>query len=167
MHAIGPIGSVWRIPPGAQGNTARNSSQLPTIFTIGFGLNFAGNTQSCKTANTDDGTIQNTDIGDCLGEELLRYIADVGDNFRVDTDYEQALMTNKSPVIGSMTDADFGSRGECEKDLDNPAGHTFNDLIHPLPAGQSCGNYYNAPDSEELNRVFDDIASRMFTRLSQ
>jgi hypothetical protein len=67
-----------------------------------------------------------------------------------------------------MTNDDFGPRGECEEDNDNPAGAgTMNELVDPIPAGEDCGNYFNAPTSTELNRVFDEIASRMFTRLAQ
>jgi hypothetical protein len=33
--------------------------------------------------------------------------------------------------------------------------------------GVSCGNYFNAPGQTELAEVFNEIASRMFTRLSQ
>jgi hypothetical protein len=41
-------------------------------------------------------------------------------------------------------------------------------LIAPLPPMQSCGNYFNAPTTkEELEVVFDEIASRMFTRLAR
>jgi hypothetical protein len=31
----------------------------------------------------------------------------------------------------------------------------------------SCGNYYFAPQGSALNKVFEDIASRIFTRLHQ
>jgi hypothetical protein len=148
--------------PPYTGNIQRNAAQLPTIFTIGFGLNFNGGTVKCK-----QGLIAPDDIADCLGEELLRYIADVGDNFRIDSDFQQALLSNDgNPTIGSMSNADFGVRGECEEDLDSPATHTYAELINPTDAKVSCGNYYNAPSASELNRVFDDIASRMFTRLS-
>ena len=37
-------------------------------------------------------------------------------------------------------------------------------MISPV---QSCGNFYYAPDGNELEFVFDDIASRMFTRLAR
>jgi hypothetical protein len=36
-----------------------------------------------------------------------------------------------------------------------------------LPPQQSCGNYFFAPDGNELQFVFDEIASRMFTRLAR
>jgi hypothetical protein len=158
-------------PPGLSNTSQRSLTQLPTIFTIGFGLNFQlGNTNECKA-----GSIQSTPFGsdanECLGEELLRYIADVGDNFRIDTDYQQALLTNRAGVLGGMTNEDFGPRGECEEPL--PPGQTpltagsFNNLVRPKQTRVSCGNYYNAPSTAELGRVFDDIASRMFTRLTQ
>ncbi len=138
-------------------------SQLPTIFTIGFGFNFASGTV-CEGAAIPGGS-----KADCLGEELLRYIADVGDNFQVDTDYQQNLRENNGNFNpGSMTNDDYGPRGECEEDNPDPASAgSLNALADPLPAGENCGNYYNAPTSTELNRVFDEIASRMFTRLAQ
>lgn len=148
-------------PPGAGATAQRNITQLPTIFTIGFGLNFSNGTTKCKA-----GSINAGDESDCLGEELLRYIADVGDNFRLDTDYEQYLL-NQRAGGGPMTNEDFGPRGECEEALADPSSATFNQLVDPKKAGLSCGNYYNAPAADELQRVFDDIASRMFTRLTQ
>ncbi len=142
-------------PRGLTSTTQRNLTQLPTIFTIGFGLNFAGGTTRCQNTY-----MVGSDVPDCLGEELLRYIADVGDNFRMDTDYQQDLLDDIY-LNGSLSVEDLGPRGECE-DPDQPAGTIF-----PKRAGTSCGNYYNAPGGDELNRVFDDIASRMFTRLTQ
>jgi hypothetical protein len=156
-------------PPGLTGTSQRNMTQLPTIFTIGFGMNFKAGTVRCKQGEIKVVGTDN-DAANCLGEELLRYIADVGDNFRIDSDYQQALLENRAGVIGSMTDDDFGPRGECEEELPgglSPTAAGFNNLIRPKPAGTSCGNYYNAPTTAELGRVFDDIASRMFTRLTQ
>lgn len=147
-------------PPGASATAQRNLTQLPTIFSIGFGLNFDSTTR-CRA-----GQIATGEEGFCLGEELLRYIADVGDNFQVDSDYQQYLVNQRYDPGNSLSNEDFGPRGECEEDLDNPASATFTDLVQPLQAGRSCGNYYNAPAADELERVFDDIASRMFTRLT-
>ena len=139
-------------------------SQLPTIFTIGFGFNFDDYGSNIVCEGT---TFPRDAVPDCLGEELLRYIADVGDNFQVDSDYQQALR-ERNPTLTGMTNDDFGPRGECEEDMANPAGTgSATALVQPLPAGESCGNYFNAPTSTELNRVFDEIASRMFTRLAQ
>jgi hypothetical protein len=154
-------------PPGLAASSQRNLTQLPTIFTIGFGLNFVNGTTECEATSMNI-----RDVPDCLGEELLRYVADVGDNFRIDSDYQQALLTNQpNDIIGGMTDEDFGPRGECEDALPpgvNPSTvGSIGNLVDPKTAGTSCGNYYNAPGGEELNRVFDDIASRMFTRLTQ
>ncbi len=55
---------------------------------------------------------------------------------------------------------DYGVRGPCERQ--QVAAGTYS----PLPPRESCGNYYNAPNQEQLELVFDDIASRMFTRLT-
>jgi hypothetical protein len=140
----------------------RENLQLPTIFTIGFGLDFQSGDESC-----DD------NLGDCLGEELLRYIADVGDNNRIDTDFQQDYRNdgavNKQLATGDI----YGTRGLCEQDVvgydsaeDVPANQ-LNLLVNPLPEGDSCGNYFNAPDEQQLQIVFDTIASRMFTRLTR
>ncbi len=119
---------------------------LPTVFTIGFGLDFSQGSGTCGE-----------NVADCLGEELLRYVADVGDNFRIDTDYQQAwLFLRDGQPIG-----DYGPRGICE-DPNAPAG-----TYAPIAPTENCGNYFNAPDQTELNVVFNEIASRMFTRIAR
>jgi Putative Flp pilus-assembly TadE/G-like len=165
-------------------------SQLPTIFTIGFGLNFQENivngvnvggwgTTRCMAGSIqhDPAYTANTtraDIADCLGEELMRYIADVGDNFQLDTDYQQALRDNQNPDLPPPIDREefFGVRGPCEEPenllpIDRESATDIYQLILPKPAGDSCGNYFNAPNAEELNKVFNEITSRMFTRLTR
>ncbi len=150
-------------------DTGAGDEQLPTIFTIGFGLDFAngsvGDEPGPVSLNPDE----------YLGEELLRYIADVGDNFQIDTDYQQDLLQDQS-LDGEMAQPEtFGLRGPCEDqniESQDYAIYTGNgdDLLQfmfePLPPTQDCGNYYNAPDQSRLKLVFDDIASRMFTRLA-
>jgi Flp pilus assembly protein TadG len=139
------------------------SEQLPTIFTIGFGLDFQSGNNDC---------IDN--VSDCLGEELLRYIADVGDNNRIDTDHQQDLRNDT--FLNKTLDPldDWGVRGPCEgpiiggyADPSQVPPAQLQNLVNPLPPKQSCGNYFNAPDAEELQNVFDTIASRMFTRLAR
>jgi hypothetical protein len=129
-----------------------SAAQLPTIFTIGFGLDFS-------------------DCGACLeetlGEELLRYIADAGDNNRVDDDYWQTALgavdilpdPNELPV--SERAAFYGQLGPCEADDGNPTAYGS------VTPGETCGNYFNAAGGADLEIVFNEIASRMFTRLSQ
>jgi hypothetical protein len=144
--------------------------QLPIIFTIGFGLNFEIGSNGLPP--DDPGYVpgsQGQNVPDYLGEELLRYIADVGDNNLIDTDYQQDyLEDDKTWGVTAITD--FGPRGPCEQDLEPmeaPPGYTLPLPVYaPLPARQSCGNYYNAPSEAQLQLVFDDIASRMFTRLT-
>lgn len=154
---------------------------LPSIFTIGFGLEFANRTSG---GNTLDITNQDNaealcalNPGDCLGEQLLRYIADLGDNNAMDNDYYQMLL--KPGAVPGTSSEPFGARDACQ----NPTGHVNGtyDLNNNgnLDAGEnqraygllraqlSCGNYYFAPDFNELQFVFDDIASRMFTRLAR
>jgi hypothetical protein len=132
--------------------------QLPTIFTIGFGLTFSQGTGTCEE-----------NIADCLGEELLRYIADVGDNFRIDADYQQWWRGGRM-TFDLPEGQDFGPRGPCE----GPgAGHVdgvyadFDSMVDRLAPTAYCGNYFNAPSQAELEEVFVEIASRMFTRLAE
>ncbi len=145
--------------------TTRNALQLPTIFTIGFGIDFQQGNHSCAA-----------NVSDCLGEELLRYIADVGDNQRIDTDYQQDLKRD-GVLDGKLSNNDpYGDRGPCEGPVvgygSADAAKNANDFstgvwVNPLPPKTNCGNYYNAPDPNRLTAVFDDIASRMFTRLTR
>lgn len=159
--------------------------QLPTIFTIGFGLDFSTNPRGPGLP----GSAQDNNE-DFLGEELLRYIADIGDNAQIDSDYQQDLRQD-SELNGFMSSTDdevFGPRGPCEDPAIGPNDSGFYDgngnygqlvgngystddggtgtMVRPLPPTQDCGNYYNAPDQARLRVVFDDIASRMFTRLA-
>ncbi len=163
-----------------QGKVNGGADQLvPTIFTIGFGLNFGydanGNPIPPCTATDYDclrgisATNPNLNyIPDYLGEELLRYIADVGDNSRIDWDYWQFQMGARIRNGISAGQTQYGPRGACElPEEDLPPVANARELYLPLPPRQSCGNYYVAATEEDLNRVFNEIASRMFTRLSQ
>lgn len=169
--------------------TGRVSEQLlPTIFTIGFGLNFDNgacasfaslsdryacmrgyidlSTNTILTTVPTGGTTE-ARASDYLGEELLRYIGDVGDNFRMDNDYWQASLStiNRIPNAvnpADLTDVDWGGRGPCETETGTRG------VWAPLPPQTSCGNYYSAEaDPDSLTDVFNEIASRMFTRLSR
>ena len=134
--------------------------RLPTIFTIGFGLiydrNPRTNVGTCDV--TDVNCIRNAGIRDYLAEELMRYIADVGDNNRIDDDYwQQMLGADRIP----NPPLDWGPRGPCEIPNGIPG------VYAPIAPRTSCGNYYWAPSGPELEQVFNEIASRMFTRISQ
>ncbi|MDX2077929.1 MAG: pilus assembly protein TadG-related protein [bacterium] len=154
---------------------------LPTIFTIGFRLEFvdtphAPSNLTCeqRVGNNDspeyDKCMCNLNIEQCLGEELLRYIADAGDNFVIDNDLQQDWRNHNDFTTQINLDKDvteWGPKDPCENPSVNwfDAATTLNDFA-PRRGGQSCGNYYNAPSVTELQQVFDDIASRMFTRLA-
>lgn len=184
------------------GTTGRVGDQLlPTIFTIGFGLNYnngqdVGGTPVDCAGNNDcirglaAGTPDNSGLrrlrnADYLGEELLRYIADVGDNFQIDNDYWQWHASTQSLYPGSgltntcadphdptdrigncidttSSSPDWGTFGACETET-----ATHNGAWNPKTPLQSCGNYYVAASGQQLEDVFNQIASRMFTRLSQ
>jgi hypothetical protein len=180
LPCVSPFGKV----PGVQNCTqSRSFLQLPTIFTIGFGLDFTepyvasqGKCSNSNGSNPDE----YTNINDCLGEELLRYIADVGDNSRIDTDYQQDYL-NDGLLNGDLTDpsapgtpVSYGDRGPCEAPIPGypnadalPVGQINKLRLYPMDPTVSCGNYYNAPGGPQLTKVFEDIASRMFTRITK
>jgi hypothetical protein len=113
-----------------------------------------------------------------MGEELLRYIADVGDNFQIDTDYQQDYRNDGDADVDASPD-NWGPRGPCEDPIaggysdpdavknDPGIADKFQAIINPKPGGENCGNYFNATDGLALEQVFDEIAARMFTRLSR
>jgi len=72
------------------------------------------------------------------GEFLLRYIADVG-------------MDGEPVPPEQLTPAQPPDPFDC----------------YPGPSkGENCGNYYFAPEGDDLIAVFEDIASRIFTRIT-
>jgi hypothetical protein len=71
------------------------------------------------------------------GQRLLRYIADMG--------YDPGATQNKL--------------WPCHSDYWAGADE--------LDYRTQCGNYWYAPKGEDLQGVFEEIASRMFTRLAQ
>lgn len=84
------------------------------------------------------------------GEQLLRYIADIGDDGNPATG---PCLDRQSPFRdGDPTSGSF---------LYEPSGRSDD-----APLGTQCGNYYFAPDATELQRIFLEIAGRIFTRLS-
>lgn len=83
---------------------------------------------------------------------LMRYIADAGDNGFIDNNLQQDWRDNHQLDFGDYTR--YGDPDPCEK---NPA-------LYPTV---NCGQYYYASDLAGLTKVFEDIASRMFTRLSR
>ncbi len=160
---------------------------LPTIFTIGFGLNYdIDSTTGLHTicgrlpittvfavmtlgGAGDNVTLQRLRNADYLGEELLRYIADVGDNFQIDSDYWQqgygrdARQRRRPLLLHRIGDSAWSLRGTATP-VPSTAMATSYD---PKPPRQSCGNFFDAASGAELEKVFNEIASRMFTRLSQ
>ncbi len=191
--------------------TGRVGDQLlPSIFTIGFGINYDTNGIDnihtvCPATDTNcirgiidpdsapfpNQSAKNTALGpynkrngDYLGEELLRYIADVGDNNQIDSDWWQLCESKNAAAYpascrddGGINPADrignpidpttlkWGARGPCESPYIDPIARGSTYL--PKPPGTACGNYYVAATGSQLEAVFDQIASRMFTRLSQ
>jgi hypothetical protein len=163
--------------PAAASSGRVGEQQLPAIFTIGFNLGYV---TDCRANRTDPAQPCTTDAAlrarnpqDFLGEELLRYIGDVGDNNRLDDDYWQFLMGDRIPndvsdnptgqAVSLDVDPDWGIRGPCQT-----ATWTTNRWdFEPIEPMANCGNYWNAIDGTALTSVFNQIAARMFTRLSQ
>ncbi len=146
-------------------DTIANDSDvlLPTIFTIGFGLEF--DRTGCGV-NIIGSEVYDCNIESYLGEELLRYIADAGDNFRIDSDYWQTVLgyriPNRVTDLASGELPEWGPRGPCERETGTQG------VWAPRPPGENCGNYWaaSADNSSELNEVFAEIAARMFTRIA-
>jgi hypothetical protein len=79
------------------------------------------------------------------GEKLLRYLANVG----YDGEWNATFTTHSGAKIEWNGGDDY-------------------DLCANRPSTYDCGNYYYAPaDINELNDVFTQIASRIFTRITQ
>jgi hypothetical protein len=79
------------------------------------------------------------------GEKLLRYLANVGWNGEL----------NATFTTHSGTEVDWNGGDEY-------------DVCANKASQVDCGNYYYAPsDINELNDVFAQIASRIFTRITQ
>ena len=97
------------------------------IFTIGYG-GLVIDSPACDPGAYPPG--YPTGCEPNQGEELLRFIADIGD------------------------DNDPGTRA-C-------SGKPTSTIGSP----ENCGNYFFAADSNQLEKVFEAIASRIFTRIT-
>lgn len=86
-----------------------------------------------------------------LGEETLRYIADAGDNGLIDSDWFQDCRDNGLCADHPPDPAFFGPPGPCD-------GAAYQ---------EDCGAYWYADNMDDLDRVFAEIASRLFTRLAR
>jgi hypothetical protein len=119
------------------------------IYTIALGKNSVcsnGNYTPPGGGGAATCTNPNPVYGDPdAAEQLLRYIADVGD----DGDPTTGPCLDRSPPFRDpATEWDASGRSD-------DAG-----------LGLQCGNYYFAPDADELERIFLEIAGRIFTRIS-
>jgi Flp pilus assembly protein TadG len=91
---------------------------------------------------------------DPTGAPLLRYIADAGDNGFIDNNLQQDWRDNgvQNYPVGGPYPASFGDPDPCENVTD------------PY---EQCGQYFYAHDFNTLTDVFEQIASRLFTRISR
>jgi hypothetical protein len=186
----------WADYVALRSSTDASGTLLPTIFTIGFGTEYSNRTKVSGASSRpldvrDPDDIQDLcdlNVGDCLGEQVLRYIADVGDNNALDNDYYE-YQANPGTALGTLdptyNSGSYGPRDPCQLpdapikvnngqtetyDFDNNGSINVdedNRMYGHYYIQQNCGNYYYAPDYSQLQFVFDDIASRMFTRLSR
>ncbi|NJL56182.1 hypothetical protein HC928_14115 [bacterium] len=104
----------WADFVGQIGVADANPEALPTIFTIGFGLNYDN--------QSDPNRLCENNVPDCLGEELLRYIADVGDNFQMTRTTSRTTCTH--PWAWPFSPLMTPCRGLS--------------MAHPAPASQSA-----------------------------
>jgi len=95
------------------------------------------------------------------GYHLLRYISDAGDNGVIDRNLEQdwrddgVLTYGPNAAPGAYPES-FGLEDPCYQDT-----ATAND-----PTAW-CGQYYYAENLQQLDEVFEAIASRLFTRIAR
>lgn len=140
------------------------------MYTIGLGTEVTKNPNGGTPCNitgvavTDwvqmdwDGSNPNINAGnpDCLpnGEQLLRYIADQGDGVNLPDPDPCRRNDAPAPVLyNSPTSAEL---------LANP---TY--TLYLATIGTSCGNYFYAQGGADVQSIFDQIAKRIFTRLTQ
>jgi hypothetical protein len=92
------------------------------------------------------------------GEKLLRYLANVGYN----GEWNATFTTH----TGETAHWNGGDQFDPCARLADP---TPDPTLTPAPSrSRNCGNYYYAPaDINELNEIFAQIASRIFTRITQ
>ncbi|MFQ5943581.1 MAG: pilus assembly protein TadG-related protein [Anaerolineales bacterium] len=122
---VGCPDSTFPQPAGC--SAASPGGQGAVIFTIGYG-DLVINSPACRPFY--DVQVPPIPCEPNQGEELLRFIADIGD------------------------DNDPGTRA-C-------AGKPTSSSGSP----ENCGNYFFAADSSQLEKVFEAIASRIFTRIT-
>jgi hypothetical protein len=90
-----------------------------------------------------------SDIKD-FGEALMRYIADAGDNGNIDNNFYEDCRNDG--VCGNEALSTYDPPGPCES----------------ASPREDCGQYWFAEeDSGDLDRIFSEIASRLFTRLAR
>jgi hypothetical protein len=122
---VGCPDSTFPQPAGC--SAASPGGQGAVIFTIGYG-DLVIDSPACQTFY--DVQAPPIPCEPNQGEELLRFIADIGD------------------------DSDPGTRA-CNGKPTSSSGNPEN-----------CGNYFFAADANQLEKVFEAIASRIFTRIT-
>ena len=122
---VGCPDSTFPQPAGC--SAASPGGQGAVIFTIGYG-DLVIDSPACDPVAYPPG--YPTGCEPHQGEELLRYIADIGDD--------------NDPSTRACNGKPTSSSG-------NP---------------ENCGNYFFAADGNQLEKVFEAIASRIFTRIT-
>ncbi len=101
---------------------------------------------------------------DCApnGEQLLRYIADQGDGItEMDKD-----PCGRDDDGWETLDGDSDGVPEIAPDGTFYGSHPSYSL-YTTDIGESCGNYFYASGGVKVKKIFDEIASRIFTRLTK
>jgi hypothetical protein len=163
-------------------------SQEPNVLVFSIGLGPAVTSSPiCNDyvpVDTYGTGVTTNDNPDCApnGEQLLRYIADQGDGVN-GFGLDPCEREDADDDGDGTQDAGTWPTGEEVPDPSIPAQiAAFNSWIvssttagvphsayslYRHDIGESCGNYYYAAGGVDVKSIFDEIASRIFTRLTQ
>jgi hypothetical protein len=114
------LGNEVIVNPGTGGSQPACNASLP-VGTVDYNTGYGPNLSTCNLDQKPN------------GEQLLRYIADVGDG---------------------VADATYS----CQRDSEG---------LYQTTIGGNCGNYYYAQGADVLDKIFTDIAQRIFTKITR
>ncbi len=101
---------------------------------------------------------------------VLDYAMDMVDEAALtvsDNDYE--ILGNNIAIYSIYLDSSSVTAGEYLLRYMADVGDDGDRRTQPCaskPAGQSCGQFYHAPNADQLLPIFEDIASRIYTRIT-
>ncbi len=189
LKAYGRMDAVWVIVFLADGAT--NVSDVPPEVDVSFPNGFCGGAFNARMWNNPWCTDNNPSTRHCgpyhsAANECPPGAIWVGDNspsydvddYAFDMADQVALMysTNPNePITGNdiaIYSIGLGKASAGEYLLRYMAnigddGSRQNDPCAGVPSKQHCGNYYYAPNASYLSQIFESIADRIYTRISQ